>query len=335
MGNQSLHRNDNAPITSLRYKVVATQKQTSKQENAQGNRGRSMQASEGSTKRVGKQSARQGELTVFYSPSASSTHDSLSSIAVHWRINQQLPIRNASRSNAFYLTTTNDLISDLVAQNVPRVYKGILIDASKSSASQRDRLFSLWSQAMAGASATPYLASKSLRVIRRVLEAQRNGDGEAVIAEAFAEGRVLIVRDANLKFHRIDADQHPILTKLSTLQLLSFRLDSAGSGLHWRDTDLDLDLDLDGLLLRGEQSNESYRKERGCALAIWLDKYPSILDKLSTEDRATIMMITKGNADLLLSLVDKLAESASMSSDELLDELALIQRPPGVEVPLS
>jgi hypothetical protein len=335
MGNQSLHRNDNAPITSLRHKVVATQKQTSKQENAQGNSGRSMQASEGSTKRVGKQSARQGELTVFYSPSASSTHDSLSSIAVHWRINQQLPIRNASRSNAFYLTTTNDLISDLVAQNVPRVYKGILIDASKSSASQRDRLFSLWSQAMAGASATPYLASKSLRVIRRVLEAQRNGDGEAVIAEAFAEGRVLIVRDANLKFHRIDADQHPILTKLSTLQLLSFRLDSAGSGLHWRDLDLDLDLDLDGLLLRGEQSNESYRKERGSALAIWLDKYPSILDKLSTEDRATIMMITKGNADLLLSLVDKLAESASMSSDELLDELALIQRPPGVEVPLS
>lgn len=186
---------------------------------------------------------------------------------------------------------------------------------------------------MAGASATPYLASKSLRVIRRVLEAQRNGDGEAVIAEAFAEGRVLIVRDANLKFHRIDADQHPILTKLSTLQLLSFRLDSAGSGLHWHD--LDLDLDLDGLLLRGEQSNESYRKERGSALAIWLDKYPSILDKLSTEDRATIMMIKKGNADLLLSLVDKLAESASMSSDELLDELALIQRPPGVEVPLS
>ena len=335
MGNQSLHRNDNAPITSLRHKVVATQKQTSKQENAQGNRGRSMQASEGSTKRVGKQSARQGELTVFYSPSASSTHDSLSSIAVQWRINQQLPIRNASRSNAFYLTTTNDLISDLVAQNVPRVFKGILIDASKSSASQRDRLFSLWSQAMAGASATPYLASKSLRVIRRVLEAQRNGDGEAVIAEAFAEGRVLIVRDANLKFHRIDADQHPILTKLSTLQLLSFRLDSAGSGLHWRDLDLDLDLDLDGLLLRGEQSNESYRKERGSALAIWLDKYPSILDKLSTEDRATILMITKGNADLLLSLVDKLAESALMSSDELLDELALIQRPPGVEVPLS
>ena len=186
---------------------------------------------------------------------------------------------------------------------------------------------------MAGASATPYLASKSLRVIRRVLEAQRNGDGEAVIAEAFAEGRVLIVRDANLKFHRIDADQHPILTKLSILQLLSFRLDSAGSGLHWHD--LDLDLDLDGLLLRGEQSNESYRKERGSALAIWLDKYPSILDKLSTEDRATVMMIRKGNADLLLSLVDKLAESASMSSDELLDELALIQRPPGVEVPLS
>ena len=292
-----------------------------------------MQASEGSTKRVGKQSARQGELTVFYSPSASSTHDTLSSIAVHWRINQQLPIRNASRSNAFYLTTTNDLISDLVAQNVPRVYKGILIDASKSSASQRDRLFSLWSQSMAGASATPYLASKSLRVIRRVLEAQRNGDGEAVIAEAFAEGRVLIVRDANLKFHRIDADQHPILTKLSILQLLSFRLDSAGSGLHWHD--LDLDLDLDGLLLRGEQSNESYRKERGSALAIWLDKYPSILDKLSTEDRATIMMIRKGNADLLLSLVDKLAESVSMSSDELLDELALIHRPPGVEVPLS
>jgi hypothetical protein len=333
MGNQSFHRNDNNPITSLRHQVVATQKQKSKQENAQGNRGRSMQVSERSTKRVGKKSARQGELTVFYSPSASSTHDTLSSIAVHWRINQQLPIRNASRSNAFYLTTTNDLISDLVAQNVPRVYKGILIDASKSSASQRDRLFSLWSQSMAGASATPYLASKSLRVIRRVLEAQRNGDGEAVIAEAFAEGRVLIVRDANLKFHRIDADQHPILTKLSTLQLLSFRLDSAGSGLHWHD--LDLDLDLDGLLLRGEQSNESYRKERGSALAIWLDKYPSILDKLSTEDRATIMMIKKGNADLLLSLVDKLAESASMSSDELLDELALIQRPPGVEVPLS
>lgn len=333
MGNQSLHRNDNNPITSLRHKVVATQKQKSKQENAQSNRGSSMQASESSTKRVGKQSTRQGELTVFYSPSASSTHDTLSSIAVHWRINQQLPIRSASRSNAFYLTTTNDLISDLVAQNVPRVYKGILIDASKSSASQRDRLFSLWSQSMAGASATPYLASKSLRVIRRVLEAQRNGDGEAVIAEAFAEGRVFIVRDANLKFHRIDADQHPILTKLSTLQLLSFRLDSAGSGLHWHD--LDLDLDLDGLLLRGEQSNESYRKERGSALAIWLDKYPSILDKLSTEDRATIMMTTKGNADLLLSLVDKLAESASMSSDELLDELALIQRPPGVEVPLS
>lgn len=169
MGNQSLHRNDNNPITSLRHKVVATQKQKSKQENAQSNRGRSMQASESSTKGVAKQSTRQGELTVFYSPSASSTHDTLSSIAVHWRINQQLPIRSASRSNAFYLTTTNDLISDLVAQNVPRVYKGILIDASKSSASQRDRLFSLWSQSMAGASATPYLASKSLRVIRRVL----------------------------------------------------------------------------------------------------------------------------------------------------------------------
>ena len=260
-------------------------------------------------------------------------HDALSSIAVHWRINQQLPTRSASRSNAFYLTTTNDLISDLVAQNVPRVYKGILIDASKSSASQRDRLFSLWSQSMAGASATPYLASKSLKVIRRVLEAQRNGDGEAVIAEAFAEGRVLIVRDANLKIHRIDAGQHPILSKLSTLQLMSFRLDSAGSGLHWHD--LDLDLDLDGLLLRGEQSNENYRKERGSALAIWLDKYPSILDKLSTEDRATAMMITKGNADLLLSLADKLAESASMSSDALLDELALIQRPPAVEAPLS
>lgn len=333
MGNQSLHRNDNDPITSLRHKVVATQKQKSEQENSQGNSGRSMQAPQGPTKRVGKPGARPRELTVFFSPSASSAHDNLSGIAVRWKINQQSPRRSASRSNAFYLTTTNDLISDLVAQNVPRVYKGILIDASKSSASQRDRLFSLWSQSMAGASATPYLASKSLRVIRRVLEAQRNGDGEAVIAEAFAEGRVLIVRDANLKIHRIDADQHPILSRFSSRQLLSFRLDSAGSGLHWHD--LDLDLDLDGLLLRGEQSMESFRKERGSALATWLDKYPSVLEKLSTEDRAAVASIAKGDADLLISLVDRLAESASMSADALLEELALIQRPPTLEAPLS
>lgn len=188
---------------------------------------------------------------------------------------------------------------------------------------------------MAGARATPYLASKSLRVIRRVLEAQRNGDGEAVIAEAFAEGRVLIVRDANLRIHRIDADQHPILSRLSSRQLLSFRLDSAGSGLHWHDLDLDLDLDLDGLLLRGEQSKESFRKARGSALTTWLDKYPSVLEKLSTEDRAAVASIAKGDADLLLSLVDRLAESASMSSDALLDELALIQRPPAVEAPFD
>lgn len=294
-----------------------------------------MQAPQGPTKRVGKPGARPRELTVFFSPNASSAHDNLSGIAVRWKINQQSPRRSASRSNAFYLTTTNDLISDLVAQNVPRAYKGILIDASKSSASQRDRLFSLWSQSMAGARATPYLASKSLRVIRRVLEAQRNGDGEAVIAEAFAEGRVLIVRDANLRIHRIDADQHPILSRLSSRQLLSFRLDSAGSGLHWHDLDLDLDLDLDGLLLRGEQSKESFRKARGSALATWLDKYPSVLEKLSTEDRAAVASIAKGDADLLLSLVDRLAESASMSSDALLDELALIQRPPAVEAPFD
>lgn len=153
-------------------------------------------------------------------------------------------------------------------------------------------------------------------------EAQRNGDGEAVISEVFVDDRVLTVKDANSNTYKIDADQHPILSKLSTLQILSFRLDSAGSGLHWHD--LDLDLDLDGLLLRGEQSKESFRKERGSALATWLDKYPSVLEKLSTEDRAAVASIAKGDADLLLSLVDRLAESASMSPDTLLDELALI-----------
>lgn len=168
--------------------------------------------------------------------------------------------------------------------------------------------------------------SATITLAENLPEAQRNGDGEAVISEVFVDDRVLTVKDANSNIYKIDADQHPILSRLSSRQLLSFRLDSAGSGLHWHD--LDLDLDLDGLLLRGEQSKESFRKARGSALATWLDKYPSVLEKLSTEDRAAVANIAKGDADLLLSLVDRLAESASMSPDTLLDELALIQRPP-------
>jgi hypothetical protein len=333
MGNQSFHRNDNESITSLRHKMVATSKQKSKQKDPQGNRGKSVQASPSTPERVGRESTRPRELTVVYSPSASASDLNLSGIPAKWRLRSQPSTRRAtSHINAFYLTTINDLISDLVALNAPKSYRGILIDASKSSARQRDRLFSLWSQSATGPCTTPYLASKNLRVIRRILEAQRHGDGAAVIADAFAEGRVLVVRDANLEIHRIQVDQHPVLRHLSDQQLLSFRVDSAGSGLHWHE--LDLDLDLDGLLLRNENTNANYRQQRGAALSAWLEKHPSTFDHLSEEDRSAVRMVTAGKVDLMTSLIDSLAKSAAMSADSLLDDLAAIQRPPAIESPL-
>lgn len=215
--------------------------------------------------------------------------------------------------------------------------RSILCQAVRSSPTQSPReglgsRFSLWSQSATGPCTTPYLASKNLRVIRRILEAQRHGDGAAVIAEAFAEGRVLVVRDANLEIHRIQVDQHPVLRHLSDQQLLSFRVDSAGSGLHWRE--LDLDLDLDGLLLRSENTNANYRQQRGAALSAWLEKHPSTLDHLSEEDRSAVRMVTAGKVDLMTSLIDSLVKSAAMSADSLLDDLAVIQRPPALESPL-
>jgi hypothetical protein len=175
---------------------------------------------------------------VFYSPNARASRQTLESITGDWRlVSPEQVTPESGHSKGFYLTTMEDLIADLVERNLlartgpNKAYKGILIHSSKATSGQKDRLFSLLSCSPGSGRTTPWLASHSIRVIRRVLEAQRHGHGDAVIATAFVEGRVLVVQDANLAMHVIAADQHPLLRELTTDQLAAFTMDAAGSGL--------------------------------------------------------------------------------------------------------
>ena len=223
----------------------------------------------------------------------------------------------------------DDLIADLVDRNLAsrtqlnKAYKGILIHSSNATSGKKDRLFSLLSCSAGSGRNTPWLASNSIRVIRRVLEAQRHGHGDAVIATAFAEGRVLVVQDANLAMHVIAADEHPILKELSTDQLASFTIDASGSGLHWRS--LDLDLDLDGLHAQPKEELAVHRRQRGAALQQWLEQHPEARTQIGEELMQAIDQVVAGKSDLRSELARELAEACRLSPSDLLDELAELQ----------
>lgn len=272
-------------------------------------------------------------LTVFYSPNALASRQNLESITGDWRlVSPEKGAQGSGHSKGFYLTTMDDLIADLVERNLlartglNKAYKGILIHSSKATSGQKDRLFSLLSCSPGNGPTTPWLASNSIRVIRRVLEAQRHGHGDAVIATAFVEGRVLVVQDANLTMHVIAADEHPLLRELSSDQLAAFTIDSAGSGLHWGA--LDLDLDLDGLRARPTEAQAVHRRRRGVALQQWLDIHPEATAQMDKELRQAVDQVVEGKTDLKSQLARELAEACALPPSELLDQLAELQRNP-------
>jgi hypothetical protein len=272
-------------------------------------------------------------LTVFYSPNALASRQNLERVTGDWRlVSPEKGTPGSGHSKGFYLTTMDDLIADLVERNLlartgpNKAYKGILIHSSKASSGQKDRLFSLLSCSPVSGRPTPWLASNSIRVIRRVLEAQRHGHGGAVIATAFVEGRVLVVQDANLAMHVIAADKHPLLRELTTDQLAAFTIDAAGSGLHWRA--LDLDLDLDGLRAHPTKALAVHRRQRGAALQQWLHLNPEAMAQMGKELRQAIDQVVEGKADIRSHLVRELAEACELPPSDLLDQLAELQRKP-------
>lgn len=165
-------------------------------------------------------------------------------------------------------------------------------------------------------------------MIRRVLAARRSGDGASVIAEAYANGRVLAVRDANLDLHVFAADKHPILKGLSEEQLASFRIDAAGSGLHW--PELDLDLDLDGLHARREVPLDLYRSRRERAILHWLDRHQDRIESLHTYQQEKIFALVHALASTEMVLASKdianLQPLTDQAPEEILNEIAEIQR---------
>lgn len=281
---------------------------------------------------MGKESAGRS-LTVYYSPNAVPSREHLSGVKADWRlVSPQSQTSKTGSSRGFYLTTIDDLISDLVSQNrmaqigAGAGYRGILIHSSKASSGLKDQLVSLLSCSQGGDRRTPWLASSSIRVIRRVLQAQRHGHGDAVIASAFVDGRVLVVQDANLDMHVIAADDHPVLSALTTNQLSSFTIDPAGSGLHWRS--LDLDLDLDGLRLDSKDERADYRLKRGRVLQLWLERHPEAMEKGSEELLNALQPVMQGKADLNSQLAVALAEACAITPNALLNELAMLQNTP-------
>lgn len=310
--------------------MVKTPAQATKHQKPQGHRHQGVRSAAAAARGVGEKGAAK-TLTVFYSPNALASRQNLASIPADWQmVPPESKTSGAGHSKGFYLTTMDDLIADLVEQNLltrtgpDKAYKGILIHSSKATSRKKDRLFSLLSCSAGRGRNTPWLASNSIRVIRRVLEAQRHGHGDAVIATAFVEGRVLIVQDANLAMHVIAADDHPNLKDLSTEQLASFTIDSAGSGLHWRA--LDLDLDLDGIRAHPTEALAAYRRQRGAALQQWLQHHPEARTQLSKELMQAIDQVVEGKADLRSELAGELAEACRLQPSDLLDQLAELQQ---------
>jgi hypothetical protein len=312
--------------------MVTTPKQEAQRQKPQGHRRDGLRTSRAASRGVGKESAGRA-LTVYYSPNAVPSREHLSGIKADWRlVSPQNQVSGSGRSKGFYLTTIDDLISDLVGRNrIAQVgtgagYRGILIHSSKASSGLKDQLVSLLSCSQGGDRRTPWLASSSIRVIRRVLQAQRHGHGDAVIASAFVDGRMLVVQDANLDMHVIAADDHPVLSTLTTDQLSSFSIDPAGSGLHWRS--LDLDLDLDGLSQDSKDERADYRLKRGRVLRLWLEQYPEVMEKRNEDLMNSLKTVMQGKSDLSSQLAVALAEVCAITPNALLNELAELQNTP-------
>lgn len=312
--------------------MVTTQAKEAKRQKPQGDRRQGVRSPAAAARGVGEKGAVRA-LTVFYSPNALASRQNLERITGDWRlVSPEKGTPGSGHSKGFYLTTMDDLIADLVERNLlartgpNKPYKGILIHSSKATSGQKDRLFSLLSCSPGSGRSTPWLASNSIRVIRRVLEAQRHGHGDAVIATAFVEGRVLVVQDANLAMHVIAADKHPLLRELTTDQLAAFTIDAAGSGLHWRS--LDLDLDLDGLRAHPSEALAVHRRQRGAALQQWLQLHSEATAQMGKELRQAIDQVVEGKADLRSHLARELAEACALPPSDLLDQLAELQPKP-------
>lgn len=312
--------------------MVTTPKQEAQRQKTQGHRRDGVRTSPAASRGVGKESTGRA-LTVYYSPNAVPSRENLSGIKADWRlVSPQRQASRSGRSKGFYLTTIDDLISDLVGKNrIAQIgtsagYRGILIHSSKASSVLKDQLVSLLSCSQGGDRRTPWLASSSIRVIRRVLQAQRHGHGDAVIASAFVDDRKLILQDANLDMHVIAADDHPVLRALTTDQLSSFTIDPAGSGLHWRS--LDLDLDLDGLSLDSKDEKADYRLKRGRVLRLWLEQHPEAMERRNEDLINALQPVMQGKADLSSQLANALAEACAITPNALLNELAELQNTP-------
>lgn len=161
-----------------------------------------------------------------------------------------------------------------------------------------------------------------------ILNARHKGYGHVIIAQAFAEGRYLVVQDANMNRFKFCADHHPALRSLTNQQLASFTIDPAGSGLHW--ADLDLDVDLDGLHAgaahhEAPSSNpelDNHRLATARALELWLEQHPDIPRQLSGETGRHVSTILSGSADLRTSMIRELARQGSMDPHVVLEQLA-------------
>ena len=207
-------------------------------------------------------------------------------------------------------------------------FNKVLIDSSQAFFQAKEDLPILMSIISASCSTkNSHLVSESV-----ILNAQHKGYGHVIIAQAAAEGRYLLVQDANRNRFQFCADHHPALRPLTDQQLASFTVDPAGSGLHW--ADLDLDVDLDGLHAGATHhetpsSNselDNYRSTTGRALGLWLKQHPDIPGQLSDEAGRHVSAVLSGSADLRTSMIRELARPGSMDPHVVLEQLAELRR---------
>ena len=128
------------------------------------------------------------------------------------------------------------------------------------------------------------------------------------------------------------ADDHPALRPLTNRQLASFRIDPAGSGLHW--AGLDLDIDLDNLhadvahngIASFNREIDKHRLAIARALWLWLKQHPGILERLSDETRKHMIAILSGSTDMHTSIICELARHGHMDPRVVLDQLAELRQ---------
>ncbi len=168
---------------------------------------------------------------------------------------------------------------------------------------------------------------------QRLLHALQTDHPEQIIVQAFAAGDELVVISGSLERLSVPFEDVPALRELDEAHRHDFDVEEFGAYLHWPEPDVHLDIEALRYIVdptaraEARKARLAFDEDFGAALAKLRQARGMRQSEFAGLSERQIRRIEKGETLPRTSTLRKVAESLSMSLEELLEEIAKQTQP--------